>query len=264
MQTLWLGFAGLFGLILGSFLNVCIYRLPRDESIVTPRSFCPGCRRPIRWFENIPVLSFIFLRGRCRGCGHRISWRYPIVEILSGVLSIWVAIRFAAPGPYLVFYLLFSAPLLVVAFIDLEHLLIPDAITLPGILVGLASHVVLSTQAWPAAVFNSVLGILVGGGILWLLSWSYERLRGQVGLGMGDVKLAAMIGAFFGWRAIIFILLVSSVLGTLIGVVVLLAGRRRLDHPLPYGPFMALGAWIYLFSGPELIAWYLGWTRSLY
>lgn len=263
MTTLTIPFAALFGLIVGSFLNVCIYRLPREESIVRPRSHCPGCQVLIRWYENIPVLSYLFLRGKCRHCGRRISLRYPVVEILTAVLSVVIVLRFPSPAHYIAYFLFLSAPLLVITFIDLEHLIIPDVIVWPGIGLGLIVHLYLSPAPIVTALTDSLIGIAVGGGSLFLLGWVYEHMRGRVGLGLGDAKLAAMLGAFFGWRAIIFLLLLSSITGTVVGLSYILLRRHSLTHPIPYGPFLALAAWIYLFYGSQLLNWYLGWTSQL-
>lgn len=264
MLTLVLMTVAIFGLILGSFLNVCIYRLPRGESIVHPRSRCPSCHHQLSWYENIPLLSYLVLRGRCRYCGRPISPRYFVVELLTAVLSVAVWMRFSDPMAYVAYFVLLSAPLLVMTFIDLEHFLIPDVMTIPGIILGVAVHYALSPQPWIVPVLESLLGIVLGGGSLWLLSWLYEKWRGRVGLGLGDVKLAAMLGAFLGWRPIIFILFVSSIIGTLVGLVVIVAGRRRLSQPLPYGPFLAVATWTYLFVGPELLTWYFETASGLF
>lgn len=264
MVSLVPGAVFIFGLLIGSFLNVCIYRLPRGESIVRPRSRCPGCRQQLRWYENIPLLSYLVLRGRCRYCHRTISLRYPTVELLTAVLAVALWMRFPHPVPFLCYFVLLSAPLLVITFIDLEHLLIPDVITLPGIVVGIAVHNLLSPGLWTVPLIESALGILLGGGSLWLISWIYERWRGQIGLGMGDVKLAALLGAFLGWRPVIFILFVSSFVGMLIGLILLVSRQTRLKQALPYGPFLALAAWIYLFAGQPILAWYLGMASRLF
>ncbi len=258
-----LGTSAVFGLLIGSFLNVCIYRLPREQSIVLPRSYCPHCQHQLTWFENIPLVSFLFLRGRCRYCHEPISWRYPTVELLTALISVAVLWRFPLPAHYIAYFLLLSAPLLAIVFIDLEHLLILDVITYPGMVLGVVVHVTLGQGAWTGLLIESLLGLLLGGGSLWLISWFYERTRGRMGLGLGDVKLAAMLGAFFGWQAILFILLMASVAGTLIGGLVLLLSRTKLDHPVPFGPFLALAAWAYLFFGTILLDGYLDLGRQL-
>jgi leader peptidase (prepilin peptidase)/N-methyltransferase len=257
-------FAALFGLILGSFLNVCIYRLPRDESIIRPRSQCPGCKETIRWYDNIPLFSYLLLLGKCRHCDRRISIQYPLVEMLTAALSVVIVLWFPSPEHYIGYFLLLVAPLIVITFIDLEHFIVPDVISLPGIIIGVVVHLYLGAGPVKGLIIDSILGILVGGGSLFLLGWTYEKIRGRIGLGMGDAKLAAMLGAFFGWRAIIFILLMSSLLGTVVGLIYIMISRRGLKQPIPYGPFLAFAAGLYLFFGPQIIDWYLSLTRQLY
>ncbi len=252
------------GLLIGSFLNVLIYRLPRNESVVGPRSKCPGCGRLVRWYDNVPLLSFLFLQGRCRDCHSVISIRYPIVEAITAVFSFLVWQKFHAPLPYLYYFLLFTAPLLTVTFIDLEHRIIPDVISLPGIVAGFAVSLLVAETSLKKAALDSFLGILAGGGSLFLVSWFYEKIRHQEGIGGGDVKLAAMIGAFLGWKGILLVLLLSSFLGSLVGIVVMILFRKDLKLALPFGPFLAAGALIQLFCGAELIHWYLGLTTKLY
>lgn len=256
--------AVLFGLILGSFLNVCIYRLPRGQSVVVPRSFCPNCGKFIRWFDNIPLASFLWLKGRCRSCRGKISLRYPLVELLTGFFSLAVLLKFGSGLPYLFYFPLLIAPLIVVTFIDLEHLLIPDRISLPGIAAGLLSAALLSPLSLMPSLLQSLIGILAGGGTLFLVSWFYEKLRHQQGIGGGDVKLAAMLGAFFGWKGIFLVLFLSSLLGSVTGLLLMVLFRRGLKTVIPYGPFLAAGAILYLFYGEKIIAWYLGWTHQLY
>lgn len=263
MLNVWIPFAALFGLLVGSFLNVCIHRLPRNESVVRPRSHCPECRHPLLWYENIPLASYLLQRGRCRHCRHPISLRYPTVELLTALLSVAIAYRFPDPVAYLAYFLMLSAPLLAITFIDLAHYLIPDVLSVPGIFLGFVAHLYLAPGTIADRALDSLAGIVVGGGILSLLAWLYARIRRQEGMGGGDIKLAAMIGAFFGWRAIIFILLASSLAGTLAGGLFLLVSRKKLTHPIPYGPFLALGAWGYLFFGRQVVDWYLSLTQRL-
>ena len=254
----WSVAVAVLGAIVGSFLNVVIVRLPRGESIVIPRSHCVFCRHPLAWWENIPIVSFLFLHGQCRHCERRISWRYPTVEVLTALLSLLLWWRYEALLPYTVYFFFLIAPLIALSFIDLEHLIIPDVLSLTGIATGLVSRLVLSGYGdrWEG-FFNGVVGVLVGGGLLFVVAWGYERLKHQEGLGGGDVKLAAMLGAFFGWRASLFILLVSSVLGSVVGLLFLVALKKGLKHPIPFGPFLSLAGLAYLFIGPELIHWYL-------
>lgn len=247
----------LFGLIIGSFLNVCIYRLPREKSIVLPRSFCPKCRALIHWYDNVPVLSFLILKGKCRSCSRKISFRYPIVEILSAVFSCLIFYKFQAWLPYVFYFIFLSTSLIVITFIDLEHKLIPDLITLPGIIVGFAARQFLMHGDWYVVGIDSVLGVLVGGGVLALLGYSYEVIKKQEGIGGGDVKLAAMLGAFLGWKGIIFILFIGSVMGSIGGVILLLVYKKDSKYQIPFGPFLALGTFAYLFFGEAILSWYL-------
>lgn len=249
----------LFGLLIGSFLNVVISRLPKGESIVTPRSHCPDCGQMIVWYDNIPVLSFFILKGKCRSCGKPISLRYPVVELLTGLLSYLTYWKFGFGISYFCYFLLLVAPLIAITFIDLKHQIIPNQISLPGIAAGAITSLALfginqETFSW---IF---LGILAGAGTLFLVGWSYEKIKKREGLGMGDVKLAAMLGAFFGWKAVFLILLLSSLLGSLIGGLLLLMTRKGLKEPIPFGPFLAGAGLTHLFWGNELIRWYLHWT----
>jgi leader peptidase (prepilin peptidase)/N-methyltransferase len=193
-------FALVTGMVVGSFLNVCICRLPRDESVVFPPSHCPQCDYLIRWYDNIPLLSYLLLRGRCRGCGTRISIQYPLVELLNGLLTLALFLRFGPTLAFLVLFLFCSA-LVVITFIDLEHQIIPDEISLPGIVIGFICSFFLPGHSW----LNSLLGILLGGGSLLLVAYAYQWLTGKEGMGGGDIKLLAMMGAFLGWKSILFI-----------------------------------------------------------
>jgi len=245
-------FSGLFGLILGSFLNVCIHRIPLKKSIVHPPSSCPGCGEKIRFYDNIPLLSYIFLLGRCRYCRQQISFQYPLLELITGLLSLALFFRYNISSQYFLF-LLFAASLVVISFIDLRLKIIPDIISLPFILFGLVISLVFSHITW----HDSLIGIIVGGGALYLIAVVFERLTGKEGMGGGDIKLLAMIGAWMGWRALPFIVLISSLSGVIIGTSSLLLARRGLQTRIPFGPFLALGALVYLFFGRELISWYL-------
>jgi leader peptidase (prepilin peptidase)/N-methyltransferase len=246
----------LFGLMVGSFLNVCIRRLPAGESIVFPASHCPICRKPIRAYDNVPLVSYLLLRGRCRSCGASISMRYPLVELLTGSLAI-ACLAALGWSPSFLMTLAFLCALIVITFIDLDHQIIPDAISLPGIVIGFLSAVVIGEPTWRA----SLIGIALGGGILWAVAAGYHRLTGREGMGGGDVKLLAMIGAFLGWRAVPVTLMVGSLAGTVVGLGLMLYSGRDSRTPIPFGPFLALGAVCALFFGDALIAWYLGLTR---
>jgi len=243
------------GCCLGSFLNVVIYRLPQALSIVSPGSHCPQCKHSVALYDNIPLLSYLMLRGRCRHCGARIAWRYPLIEALAGLLTLFL---FRSHGWQAQFFieLLFAYSLLVIFFIDLDTMLIPDVISLPGIAIGLATTFFTPRLAW----LDSLLGILVGGGFFYLIAIGYEWLRGQEGLGGGDIKLLAMIGAFLGLPGVVFTILAGSVSGTIVGLYVMRRNHQGLTTMLPFGPFLALGALGYLFWGETLVAWYWGAT----
>lgn len=255
-------FAFLFGLILGSFLNVVIYRLPRGQSIVKPRSHCPQCGRFIPGYDNIPVLSFLWLRGRCRVCKKRISVQYPVVEIVTSVLSLMIYWKFGGGLPYLFYFLFLAAPLVAITFIDLEHKIIPDVLTLPGIGLGFLSALLLTGGPLTDSVLKSFWGFLAGGGALFLVSWTYEKLRHQEGIGGGDIKLAAMLGAFFGWKGAFLVLFFSSLLGSIAGLLLITLFRKGLKFAVPYGPFLAMGALLYLFCGEEIVRRYLEFTHN--
>ncbi len=246
-------FAFIFGMVVGSFLNVCICRIPKDESIVSPPSHCPACSYQIRWYDNIPVVSYILLRGKCRGCGAHISLQYPIVELLNGTLTLLLFLRF---GPTLAFSALFllCSSLVVVTFIDIEHQIIPDEISLSGIVIGFVLSFFLKGHSW----LNSLLGILLGGGTLLLVAYAYQRLTGKDGMGGGDIKLLAMMGAFLGWKSVPFIIFASSLVGSLVGISIMLFQKKDSKLAIPFGPYLAFGALLYIFYGKPLIRWYLG------
>jgi leader peptidase (prepilin peptidase) / N-methyltransferase len=241
----------IIGMCIGSFLNVCIYRLPQGKSIVRPSSSCPVCGLSIRWYDNIPLISYIILRGRCRGCRTPISIRYPLVELLGGLFAMITWMRFGLSLACLI-YIIFIAVLLVITFIDIDHRIIPDILTLPAIPVGLAASLLLPQITW----LESVIGIAAGGGTLLAVAWCYHFLTGKEGMGGGDIKLLAMIGAFLGWKGIIFTVMASSLTGTVIGIILMLRAGKGIKMALPFGPFLAIGAILYLFLGPQLMAWY--------
>jgi leader peptidase (prepilin peptidase)/N-methyltransferase len=244
--------AAAFGAVIGSFLNVCIHRLPRGESIVWPSSACPHCKRELAWFENIPVASFLALRAKCRGCGQPISIRYPIIEALTAVMFA-AALWEYGPGVLLASRLVFGCGLIVLFAIDLEHHLLPNAITLPGIGVGFAFSF-FTEPGWPA----SLIGMLAGGGALYAIAEAYYRIRHEEGLGMGDVKMLAMVGAFLGWKLTLVTLMMASFAGSIVGVLLIVFGRGTMKYALPFGTFLAAGAVLAAVSGPAILAWYLG------
>jgi leader peptidase (prepilin peptidase)/N-methyltransferase len=244
--------AAAFGAIAGSFLNVVIYRLPLEKSIVWPSSACPHCTRELSWYENIPVASFLALRGRCRTCRGRISLRYPLVEALTAVMF-GAAWWYYGPGPLLASRLVFGCALIVLFAIDLEHQLLPNAITLPGIVVGFLFSL-FTEPGW----VSSLIGILVGGGVLFAIAEIYYRVRHEEGLGMGDVKMLAMVGAFLGWQLTLLTLMLASLSGTVIGLLLIVTKRGGLKYALPFGTFIALGAAAAATVGPPILGWYLG------
>jgi leader peptidase (prepilin peptidase)/N-methyltransferase len=238
----------LFGLVIGSFLNVVIGRLPEGRSIVRPRSACPGCGASIRWYDNIPVLSWLWLLARCRSCGVAISWRYPVVELLTAVLFALAAYRFG-PRPELIPALLLLAALVGIAGIDLDHQIIPDVITLPGVAAGATFSIAFHPDHW----LDTVLGIAVGGGLFFVII-----LASGGGMGGGDMKLGAMMGAFLGWKLVLVAILLAVFAGGAVAVALLVSGNKGRKDPVPFGPFLALGAVLSLLWGNGLLGWYLG------
>ena len=241
-----------FGALFGSFLNVCIYRLPIGKSVMYPPSACPHCRRGLRWYENIPIISYLVLRGRCRTCAEPISAQYPIVEAITATMFA-LAWWHDGPGALLASRLMFGCALIVLFAIDLEHHLLPNAITLPGIVVG----VIFSFFTEPGWV-SSLLGILVGGGVLFGVAELYYRVRKEEGLGMGDVKMLAMVGAFLGWKLALVTLMMASLSGSLMGLLLIVTKRGGLKYALPFGTFLALGAAAAATVGPAVLEWYVG------
>ncbi len=248
--------AFLTGLIVGSFLNVCIYRLPKEESVVWPASRCLSCQKPIAGYDNIPVVSFIFLRGRCRQCGVKISWQYPAVEFLTAALFVLFYRVFGLSWEGAL-YLFFSLGLLVQSFIDFRHQIIPDEITLPGILVGFVASGFFpglhGETFWARGLLQSLIGILAGGGSLYLVGTVAERILKKEAMGGGDVKLLAMIGAFLGWKAVFWTIFVSSLLGAGAGIYLRF---KKGEERIPFGPYLAIAAFLYLFFGPRAIKCY--------
>ena len=252
LDPLQLSILSLLGLSVGSFLNVCVHRLPRRQSLVHPGSRCPHCGYVLRWYDNIPVVSYLLLRGRCRKCGDAIAIRYPALELVTLVLFLVHGAVFGWSA-LLVVRLIFACAMVVLFAIDLEHHLLPDAITLPGIVAGLLFSTVL-----PPGIVSALLGMLIGGGALWLIGEAYFRYSGQEGMGGGDVKMLAMIGAFLGWKLVLVTLVLSSVAGSLIGVFVIVLKRGGMKYALPYGTFLALGALAASLAGERLVTWYAG------
>ena len=237
-------FAFIFGAVVGSFLNVCIYRLPDKESIIKPLSRCPRCKKPIRFYDNIPIVSFFILKGKCRDCGGKISWRYPLVELIAGLFALLLFLKFG-PGLKFAAAFVFTAALIVITFIDLDHQIIPDIVTLPGIPIFLLAGIFIMKIPWHEAL----IGVLIGGGMLFAVAFIYEAITKREGMGGGDIKLLAMIGGFFGWKSLIFILLVSSLAGALVGIAAMIIKKQNMKYAVPFGPFLAAAAVAYFFWG---------------
>jgi len=247
-----------FGALVGSFLNVCIHRIPSGESIAFPASHCPHCHEPIRPYDNIPIVSYLVLRGRCRNCAAGIALRYPLVEMLGGIAAVSSIYAYGLTAEGLLIFA-FLAALIVITFIDVDHQIIPDAISIPGIFVGFAAALIFGHPTW----LSSLAGIALGGGILWIVASGYEWLTDREGMGGGDIKLLAMIGAFLGWRAIPVTVLLASLLGSVIGVSLMALRGRDTKMAIPFGPFLAVAAVCALFWGDQLIEWYLNLARPI-
>ncbi|MBU2590716.1 MAG: prepilin peptidase [Nitrospinota bacterium] len=237
----------ILGTIIGSFLNVCIYRLPRKESVVSPPSHCRSCDSRIAWYDNVPIVSWLVLRGKCRGCGSPISIEYPIVEFVTGLIYLFTYLRYGQ-SPYLVIYLLLFSAFLVIAIIDFKHQIIPDMITLPGTAIGIAAPFFLNYMT-PKA---SIIGLLVGGGLFFLIA-----LLSRGGMGGGDIKLMAMIGTFVGWPGVLVTTMIGSLLGAIVGIALMIMGKKGRKSQIPFGPFLIIGATVYILWGGYIIRWYL-------
>lgn len=251
----------LLGSVIGSFLNVCIYRIPREKSVVHPPSSCPGCDNPIRPYDNIPIISYIMLRGKCRDCGTKISIRYPLVELLTSVLFVFMYRSFGkSVFPFFTFelisLLIFVSLLIAISFIDLDFQIIPDILSIGGLVFGLLISLIrpFFRNIDPKFGFiDSLLGILIGGGLLFAIAWSYQFFTKREGMGGGDIKLLGMIGAFCGWKGVLFSLVSGSVLGTLVGIPLMLAKGTSTKYAIPFGPFLSVGALSYVFIGDPII-----------
>ncbi len=240
------------GCCLGSFYNVMIYRLPRHESILRPGSHCPRCRHPISFHDNIPLVSYLLLWGKCRYCAEPISLRYPLVELLTGGLVLLLFQRYGFTSQFFIECLLISL-LIVITFIDLDTYLIPDVLSLSGMVLGFACSFLTPRLTW----VDSLLGLVLGGGFFLLIAVGYQYLRHKDGLGGGDIKLLALIGAFLGWTGVVLTVLAASLIGTVVGGLVMWKSRKGLDTRLPFGPFLAAGALLYLFWGEAFYHWYV-------
>jgi leader peptidase (prepilin peptidase) / N-methyltransferase len=242
-----------FGLCIGSFMNVCIHRIPIQQSIIHPGSRCPICGTPIHPTDNVPLIGYLRLKGKCRSCGAKISLRYPTVELITGLLAVAVFIKFGISAQWAV-YFTFAAALFTLSLIDLDHYILPNVITLPGIPLCFIGSFFLPA----VTVKDAIIGILAGGGSLWMVGFVYQKIAGKEGMGGGDVKLLAMIGALLGWKGVLFTIFFGSALGTLVGIAVMLPKGGMMKRKIPFGPFLSLGAVGYIFFGPQIISWYLG------
>jgi len=246
-------FIFILGLIVGSFSNVCICRIPKNESIIFPASHCPKCRSNISPKDNIPLLSFILLKGRCRNCKSKISIQYPVVELLTGLIYLIIYLIYGFSIQSLI-YIILSSALIIIAFIDLNEQIIPDVISLPGIIIGF----ILSFFVPYISFINSGLGVLAGGGIILIIGMAGSVIFKKEAMGGGDVKLAAMIGAFLGWRYIIISLFLGFFLGALAGIILIISKIKSREDVVPFGPFIILGSFITLLWGEKILSWYLG------
>ncbi len=245
-------FTVIFGALVGSFLNVVILRLPNDgESIVFPASHCPKCKENIRWYDNLPVISFLLLMGKCRNCHRSIAWQYPLVELLMGVLSGALFVTHGVGVEFLV-YFVFCAALLAIIFIDLHHQIIPDVISLPGIVLAFAASFVLPDMSWQ----DSALGLCIGGGVFYSIAAGYYLFTKRAGMGGGDIKLLAMIGALLGWQALPFVIFCSALLGSVIGIGAMIQQGKGGKTVVPYGPFLAIATYLYLFFEKDIMRYY--------
>ncbi len=243
----------MLGICIGSFLNVCIYRMGRQESIIKPPSHCPHCKKPIRWRDNIPLLSYILLKGKCRDCGNKISFRYFLVELLTGLVFLCIYNRFGL-GPMAFAYFLFAGGLIVATFVDFQLQIIPDEISIGGIIAGLIlSFLIPSLQTVPTHLLGlrqSLIGILAGGGVLWVLGCVGDFIFKKESMGGGDIKLLAMIGAFAGWKIALLSLPLASLIGAVVGVIIKL---RTKESVIAFGPYLSIGALVSLFWSNEII-----------
>ena len=249
---LWWVFIGAFGLCIGSFLNVVIIRVPIDKSIVTPGSACPGCGTPIGWYDNLPILSFIVLRGKCRHCGLKISWRYPAIEALTGAITVLMFLRYGLTFQTGI-YLVLAYGMIAVAVIDAEHMIIPDGLSIGGAVLGLC----LSFVPGGVTPLESLIGAAGASGSLALIRWGHMKITGIEGMGLGDVKLAATIGAFLGWFPLPPTFLLSTLSGLLIAGALLIIQRKGARTPIPFGTFLAAGTVAYVFVEPWWISYLL-------
>lgn len=251
---IWSAFFFVLGACLGSFGNVVIYRMPAGESVVLPSSFCRSCNTPVKWYHNIPIFAWFILRGKCAKCGAKFSLRYAVVELLMGLLFVW-AYYVNGLSVTLVEHLLFIFAAVTASVIDLDHMILPDKLTLSGIVIGLVGSLINPDRTF----WDALLGVIVGGGSLWLVAYLYWIFRKREGMGGGDVKLLAWIGAVLGAGSIVYVIMLSSILGAIIGGVLAFRSREGFRHAIPFGPFIVAAALAYmLLDGKGVVRWYLG------
>jgi leader peptidase (prepilin peptidase) / N-methyltransferase len=249
----------IFGAVIGSFLNVCIYRIPRNKSIVKPNSFCPNCETPIKVYDNIPIIGYILLGGKCRQCGTKISKRYPLIELLTAILYLMFYRKLGLTFELFV-TLLFVTLLIAVAFIDLDFQIIPDVLSIGGLVTGLVFAIFRPMFLYIDPKFgflDALYGVLLGGGVLFIIAYGYQLIMKREGMGGGDIKLLAMIGAFTGFKGVLFSLIGGSIIGTLVGIPLMLIKKENTKYAIPFGPFLSLSAVIFLFSGDMFINGFL-------
>lgn len=242
----------IMGACFGSFANVVIYRYPKDESVVTPRSRCGSCKKNISWYDNIPIFSWLLLCGKCRHCKSHFSIRYPLVELITAVLFLGIFLKFGWSW-LLLEYLLFCFALVIASFIDFDHMILPDIFTLSGIAIGLVGAIFNPEREFLSALY----GVLLGGGFLYAVAIIYSALRKQEGMGGGDIKLLAWIGAVLGWTSVPFVIISSSLIGSAVGLVIMIRSKGGMSLAIPFGPYLALGAILYIFCGQELANIYI-------
>lgn len=241
------------GLSIGSFLNVLIYRLPREKKFVLGRSYCPSCQKPIKFYDNIPVLSYLVLLGKCRSCKTKISFRYPLVELLNGLAYLFFFFQYGVNYNFLIYAILSSA-LIVIFFIDIDFQIIPDSITLPGMVVGLA----VSLLPDSIGIISSAIGLLVGGGVLYLIAILGDWLFKKDSMGGGDIKMTAMLGAFLGWQKVVLVFFAGACIGLVVSIVLMIISKNiRSTRVIPFGPFLAAAAMVAIIYGDNIIKFYL-------
>jgi len=243
------------GAVFGSFANVCIYRIPLEKSIIFPRSHCPFCKSLIKFYDNIPILSYLILRGKCRSCNGKISIKYLLVEVLCGIIFVALFLKYGFTSNFFIYSLLMTA-LIIISFIDIKYRIIPNVITIPGIPLGIFLSFFLNN----ISVLSSLIGVILAILILGIVTYGYYLFTGLEGMGMGDIKLLAMLGAFLGWKSVLFIIFFSSFIGTLIGLLLIFILKKGRKYPIPFGPFLSLAGILYPFLGDRLIILFLNLT----